>query len=54
MNVVYFDIKANVKAETKVKAKKKSLKDLLQNSDIISLHVPFNSTTKHLINRSCF
>lgn len=54
MNVLYYDLKTNVKAEQKVKAKKKSLKELLINSDIVSLHLPCNKNTKNIMNKNTF
>ncbi|MCP4214742.1 MAG: 3-phosphoglycerate dehydrogenase, partial [bacterium] len=46
MKILYFDL---VDAENGVKAKKASLKTLLKKSDFISIHLPPNDSTKHLI-----
>jgi len=49
MKVLYYDIKRNERIEKELGAKKVSLKELLKESDFVSLHVPLLSSTKHLI-----
>lgn len=51
MNVLAFDPKKNTKLAKELKFKYVSLENLLKNSDIVTLHVPLNSKTKHLINK---
>ncbi len=51
MNVIACDQKEDKKLAKSLKLKYVSLEDLLKNSDIISLHVPLNDQTKHLINQ---
>ncbi len=50
MNVLAFDVKKDNKLEKKLEIKYASLNNLLQKSDIISLHAPYNKKTHHLIN----
>ncbi|MEK7124249.1 MAG: hydroxyacid dehydrogenase [Patescibacteria group bacterium] len=50
MNVLAFDVAENKKLAKKLEFKYVSLEDLLKNSDIITLHVPYNKNTHHLIN----
>tara|TARA_B100000315_G_scaffold178661_1_gene167332 strand:- start:2920 stop:3714 length:795 start_codon:yes stop_codon:yes gene_type:complete len=49
MKILYYDIKRNPKFEKSVKAKYTNVKQLLKNSDYVSLHVPLLPATKHLI-----
>jgi glyoxylate reductase len=49
MEIIYSDLKRNKKFEKKYKAKKVSFKNLLKQSDFITLHVPLLPSTKHLI-----
>lgn len=49
MNVLYYDIKQNQKAELETGAKYVSLHDLLEKSDFVSIHVPLLPSTQHLI-----
>ncbi len=50
MKVIAFDIKKNSAAAKKLGFSYASLDTLLQKSDIISLHCPYNKSTHHLIN----
>ncbi len=50
MDVLAFDINQDKKLAKKLGFKYVSLEDLLKNSDIISLHLPYNKNTHHLIN----
>ena len=47
--VIYFDTKQNTKLEKTTNAKKVSLKKLLVNSDIISIHLPLSTKTLHFL-----
>lgn len=49
MNVLYMDTKKNKILEQKLDAQKVTLTDLLQQSDVISIHVPLTDETHHLI-----
>jgi glyoxylate reductase len=49
MNVLYHDRNKNPVLETKLNARKVDLDFLLKNSDIISIHLPLNEKTHHLI-----
>lgn len=51
MNVLAYDIKKDEKLEKKLNFKYVELKDLLKNSDIVTLHCPYNKHTHHLINK---
>jgi len=50
MNVLAYDIRKDEKFAKKIGFRYVSLKYLLKNSDIISLHIPYNKKTHHLIN----
>ncbi len=50
MNVLAFDVHQDKKLAKKLGFAYASLEDLLKNSDIITLHVPYNPHTHHLIN----
>lgn len=50
VKIIYFDVKQDKKLENSVGAKKVSLKYLLNNSDILSVHLPLNSKTFHYLN----
>lgn len=50
MNVLAYDAFLDKKLAKKMNFKYVSLEDLLKNSDIITLHVPLNEKTRHLIN----
>jgi len=49
MKIYYFSRSKNEKAEKELSAKKVSLNKLLQISDVVSLHVPLNEKTVHLL-----
>ena len=49
-NIIYFDTKRNIALEKATNAKKVSLKYLLMNSDIVSIHLPLNEKTLHYLN----
>jgi len=49
MKVLYVEEKTNKTLEEKLKAKKVELDNLIKESDFISLHVPLNDETHHLI-----
>lgn len=49
--IIYFDSTRNILLEENANAKKVSLKLLLQNSDIISVHLPLNENTFHFLNK---
>jgi D-3-phosphoglycerate dehydrogenase len=50
MKVIFYDVETKLPLGNAEDAK--SLKDLLGRSDVVTLHVPETSQTKHLINRS--
>ncbi len=52
MNVLVYDIQKNRNLSKSIGFKYSELDDLLKNSDIISLHVPHNKFTHHLINKN--
>ena len=52
MNVIAFDIFKNKKLEKELNFKYVDFNRLLENSDIISLHCPYNRRTHHMINMS--
>lgn len=49
MKVLYYDVAKNSQFERQFKAKFRTLAQLLQQSDVVSLHVPLLPATKHLI-----
>ena len=51
MNVLYVDDRINKTLESKLKAKKVELVELLKKSDFISIHVPLTEDTFHLISK---
>ncbi len=51
MNVIAYDPKRDNNLVRKLKVKHVSLSNLLANSNIISLHAPYNKKTHHLINK---
>lgn len=50
-SIIYVDSNKNHKLEKETAAKKVSLKYLLENSDILSVHLPLNSQTYHFLNQ---
>ena len=51
MNVIAFDKFKSQKLAKKLGFKYVSMKNLLKNSDIVTLHAPYNKSTHHLINK---
>ncbi|KKP95802.1 MAG: Glyoxylate reductase (Glycolate reductase) [candidate division TM6 bacterium GW2011_GWE2_36_25] len=51
MNVCAFDLKPNQELVDKTGCVYVSLEELLRQSDVITLHVPYNTGTHHLINK---
>jgi len=51
VNVIYNDLFQNKELEESFKVKRKDFIDLIKESDIITLHVPLNESTHHLINK---
>lgn len=51
MNILYFDITRAEDFELLTEAKFESVDYVLKNADVLSLHVPLNSKTHHLIGR---
>jgi glyoxylate reductase len=54
MKVLYHDLQRNEEIERNLQADYASLNTLLENSDFISLHVPLNKATHHLISHQEF
>lgn len=52
VNILATDLVINKLLVERFNVKYVSLDDLLKNSDIVSLHVPYNKSTHHLINRN--
>ena len=52
MNVLGYDIKQDKKLAKKLDFQYASLEEVLQKSDIITLHAPYNPHTHHIINHS--
>ncbi len=52
MNILAFDLNKDLKFAKKFNLKYLSLNELLKNSDIITLHCPYNNKTHHLINKN--
>ncbi len=52
MNVLAFDVNEDKKLAKKLGFKYVTFEELLKNSDIITLHTPYNEHTHHLINSS--
>ncbi len=50
MNIIAFDIKENKQLAKELGFKHVSFEFLLENSDVISLHAPYNKKTHHMIN----
>lgn len=49
--IIYFNKSKKPKFERELKAKKVSLTKLMRTSDIVSIHVPLNEQTKHLLDK---
>ena len=49
MDVLYVDDRRNETLERELRAKKVNLSELLKKSDFISLHVPLNKATHHMV-----
>jgi len=54
MKSVYYDVKPNPDFEKETGARFLSMEDLLKESDVISLHVPLNDGTRHLLSTKQF
>ncbi len=52
MKIIYFDINRNEEIERTLQAKYNSLDTLLERADFVSLHVPLNESTYHIIGSS--
>ncbi len=52
MNILVYDLIKNNKFAKKSGFKYSSFENLLKNSDIITLHCPYNKNTHHLINKN--
>lgn len=50
MNILAFDLKQDKKLAKQFGIKYGTVEEVLKNSDIITLHCPYNESTKHLIN----
>ncbi len=51
MNIIYYDIKQDLQFEQQFHAKKRSLHELLKESDFVTVHVPLLPSTHHLIGK---
>lgn len=51
MNVLVYDVCKNIELQESIGFKYSRLNTLLKNSDIVSLHIPYNKYTHHLIDR---
>lgn len=54
MNVLVFDVVRDAKLSKKLGFKYVNMDMLLKNSDVVTLHVPYNTHTHHLIDNSAF
>ncbi|MEJ5273052.1 MAG: NAD(P)-dependent oxidoreductase, partial [Spirochaetota bacterium] len=52
MNVIAYDIYPDENLENRLNFKYVTFEELLKNSDIITLHCPYNEKTHHLINKN--
>jgi D-lactate dehydrogenase len=50
MKLLAYDVKKNLKLARQLGFKYAALTNLLKNSDVVTLHVPYNKHTRHLIN----
>ncbi|RJQ13460.1 hydroxyacid dehydrogenase [Candidatus Parcubacteria bacterium] len=51
MNILAFDLFPNAETAKSMGFKYLNLEELLKNSDIISIHTPYNEKTRHLLNK---
>ena len=49
MKVIYYDIRRNEKAERELNAERKSLEEVMRESDFVSIHLPLTPQTRRLI-----
>jgi phosphoglycerate dehydrogenase-like enzyme len=54
MNIIYVSRSQKPEAENDLSARKVKLNELLEQSDIISLHAPLNAETYHMIDQDAF
>jgi len=54
VNMIAYDLYPNEEAANALNVKLMSRKDVIKNSDIISLHIPGNQDTYHLLNKETF
>jgi len=54
MKCVYYDVKPNPDFEKQTNARFLSMEDLLKQSDVVSVHVPLNDGTRHLLSTKQF
>lgn len=54
MNVLYFDIRPNTTLEEKLNARRVEMKELLSESDFVSIHTPLLPETRHLFTIDTF
>ncbi len=54
MDVLVYDVKRDVKLATKLGFRYVTLEKLLREADIVTLHVPYNKYTHHLLNAKSF
>jgi len=54
MKILYYDVKRDEELENKYHLEYKDLESLLKESDFVSVHVPMNPQTKHLIGEPQF
>ena len=54
VNMIAYDLYPNEEAANALNVKLMSRKDVIKNSDIISLHIPGNQETYHLLNKETF
>lgn len=54
MNILGYDIRENIELEKKYNVKFTTFDNLLQNSDVISLHMPLTNDNTHMFNKEAF
>ncbi|MHA1667138.1 MAG: 2-hydroxyacid dehydrogenase [Candidatus Heimdallarchaeaceae archaeon] len=54
LNIIYYSQSRHLKEEKELRAKYVSFKELLKNSDYISIHIPYNTKTHHLFSKKEF